>query len=307
MIGDQAFWSGLRAAALHGLGKRYSWGDLQRHFEMSSGRNLEIFFRQWIERPGAPQLRLTDVTVRPITTGWQVSGILGQEEPFYNLAVVLSLDTLGSPQEHTVALSEHEGHFAFTVTDQPIRLTVDPESSLFRRLYSEELPATVNNLRASRVPLVVIANGSEALLDASRDLLRGLQWQQAPVLSESEYLAQHPGHTDMLVLGWPENPALRPTLPEGFRVTGQQFELGDKLYNEANDVLFIVTDGPENRGVTAYFLPLSVAAAQDSARRIPHYGRYSALVFHNGQNQVKSTWESTRSPLKIFFVKESSP
>jgi hypothetical protein len=50
----------------------------------------------------------------------------------------------------------------------------------------------------------------------------------------------------------------------------------------------------------------SVGAAEDAARRIPHYGRYSLLVFRNGQNQIKSTWEPVKSPLKYLFVEEAA-
>jgi len=307
LIGDQAFWSGLQAAARQGLGKRYAWSDLQRHFEAASGMQLTAFFRQWIDRPGAPQLRLEDVSARPVAAGWEVSGALSQDEPRYDLSVPLRLETATQVIDQSVVLTEREQRFTFTVSERPINLVVDPQSSLFRQLFDEELPATVNNLRASRVPLVVVAKGSEALLGASRDLLRGLQWQKAPVLSEAEYLARRPGDHDLLVLGWPESAVLRPELPDGLRVTGQQFVVGDKLYAQAEGVLFMVLAGHENSHVAGYFLPGSVAAAQDTARRIPHYGRYSLLVFSNGRNQVKMTWEPLRSPLKILFAKEASP
>jgi aminopeptidase N len=307
LIGDQAFWSGLQAAARQGLGRRYSWRDLQRHFEAASGLQLTSFFRQWIDHPGAPRLRLADVSARPMASGWEVSGTLGQDEPLYALSVPLRLETATQSLAQSVVLTEREQGFSFTVSERPRNLVVDPQSSLFRQLYAEELPATVNNLRASRAPLVVVAKGSEALLGASRDLLRGLQWQQAPVLSEAEYLARRPGDHDLLVLGWPENTILQPMLPTGISVAGQKFVINDKLYAEADDVLFLVLAGHENPHVAGYFLPGSVAAAQDTARRIPHYGRYSSLVFSNGQNQVKSTWEPARSPLKIFFAKEASP
>ncbi len=66
LIDDQAFWAGLQDTARDGLGKRYSWSDLQRHFEASSGMDLDSFFHQWITRSGAPKLTLTDVSVMPV-------------------------------------------------------------------------------------------------------------------------------------------------------------------------------------------------------------------------------------------------
>jgi hypothetical protein len=178
---------------------------------------------------------------------------------------------------------------------------------MFRRLSPDELPATVNSLRASRAPLVVVASGSESLLNASRDLLHGLQWQQAPVMSEADYLDQRPAGRDMLVLGWPKNKALRARLPGNLTVAAHQFSIGDNVYKEAEDVLFMVMASDEPKRVTGYFLPRSLSAAQDTARRIPHYGRYSYLAFRSGRNQVKATWETERSSMRMIFEKESVP
>lgn len=307
MIGDEAFWQGLKDAARHGLGKRYAWSNLQQHFEAASGMNLSAFFRQWIRRSGAPQLLLTDVSVMPVAAGWQVSGRLLQQEPPYTLAVPLRLESATQKYEQTLSLSSSQERFVFIVSDRPLNLTVDPESNMFRRLSPDELPATVNSLRASRAPLVVVASGSESLLNASRDLLHGLQWQQAPVMSEADYLDQRPAGRDMLVLGWPKNKALRARLPGNLTVAAHQFSIGDNVYKEAEDVLFMVMASDEPKRVTGYFLPRSLSAAQDTARRIPHYGRYSYLAFRSGRNQVKATWETERSSMRMIFEKESVP
>ncbi|MDG5467361.1 M1 family aminopeptidase [Deltaproteobacteria bacterium IMCC39524] len=307
LIDDEAFWAGLKAAAGDGIGKRYAWSDLQRHFEATSDMDLETFFRQWTLRTGAPQLQLTDVAVMSVDDGWQVSGTILQDAPFYDLAVPLQLETATRKYNQSIGLDERQNCFLFTITERPLSLSVDPKSDLFRKLYPEELPATVNDLRASRMPLVVVARGSEALLDSSGDLLRGLQWQQAPVMNEDDYLDQRPTNKDLLVLGWPKSPELRLNLPDGFTVAGQQVTIGDKLYSEADDVLFLVLPGHEENRVTGYFLPGSLTAARDTARRISHYGRYSTLVFHKGHNQVKTTWDPVGSPLKRLFTKDAVP
>ena len=307
LIDDEAFWAGLKAAARDGIGKRYAWSDLQRHFEVTSGMDLETFFRQWTGRAGAPKLHLTDVTVMPVDDSWQVSGTILQDEPSYDLAVPLRLETATRQYDQSIGLAESQNCFVFTIAERPVTLSVDPKSDLFRKLYPEEVPATVNDLRASRLPLVVVARGSEALLDASRDLLRGLQWQQAPVMNEDDYLSQRPADRDLLVLGWPKSQELRLNLPDGFTVAGQQVTIGGKLYSEADDVLFFVLPGHEANRVTGYFLPGSLAAARDTARRISHYGRYSTLAFHKGRNQVKTTWDPVGSPLKRIFTKDTVP
>ncbi len=307
LIDDEAFWAGLKTVARDGIGKRYAWSDLQRHFEAASGMDLGTFFRQWIRRGGAPQLHLTDVSVMPVEDGWQVSGTILQDAPLYDLAVTLQVETANRKYNQSIGLAESQNCFLFTIAEHPVSLSVDPKSDLFRKLYPEEVPATVNDLRASRLPLVVVARGSEALLDASRDLLLGLQWHQSPVMNEDDYLVQRPTDRDLLVLGWPKSQELLLNLPDGFTVAERQVTIGGKLYSEADDVLFFVLPGHEANRVTGYFLPGSLAAARDTARRISHYGRYSTLAFHKGRNQIKTTWDPVGSPLKRLFTKDAMP
>ncbi len=193
--------------------------------------------------------------------------------------------------------------FVFTVADRPLRLSLDEENSLFRHLYMEELPATINALRASQLQLVVIAKGADELLTASRDLLRGLQWQKAPVLSEKEYVDLKPVKSDVLFLGWPEDEGLKHELLTIVANAKHQSGKADRI--DKNDhTIFIVEKTGLGDLVIGYFLPDSIAAAQDTARRIPHYGRYSYLTFNNGRNLVKGTWEPDESPLKVLLDKD---
>ena len=50
--------------------------------------------------------------------------------------------------------------------------------------------------------------------------------------------------------------------------------------------------------------PVLLLLHGDTARRIPHYGRYSYLAFRDGQNRVKATWEPDNSPLQRLFYKD---
>jgi hypothetical protein len=294
----------LQRIARDGLGKEYGWVDLQRHFEAVSSVDLEKFFAQWIGQPGAPHLTLAGVEVTDTGSGWQISGNLGQGEPTYQLAVPLQLVTQGQVHEKVIGLTAKQEGFAFNVAEQPVSLVVDHDSRLFRMLDPAELPATVNDLRASKSPLVVVASGSEALIDASRDLLRGLQWHQAAVVDELAYLDSASPGTDILFLGWPQSETLRPDLPPEIMASEQEFSVDGKLSDDNRDVLFMVRKMDHADHVIAYFLPGSVAAARDTARRIPHYGRYSYLAFRDGQNRVKATWEPDNSPLQRLFYKD---
>lgn len=302
LIGDAAFWQGLQKIAREGRGKRYDWGNLQRHFEAASGEELQNFFQQWLERTGAPVLRLADVDVIKVGSQWQVSGNIHQGSPVYDLAVPLLLETAERQYRQVVGLYKETECFVFTTAERPVQLSLDPDSSLFRQLFPEELPSTINDLRASESQLVVIAKGSENLHNASQDLLRGLHWHDAAVVGEAEYLKIKPLRSDVLILGWPEDEKLQSQMQEFIGAVKKQPAPPDKI--DENEVLFMVIKGSSGSQVIAYYLPGSIIAAQDAARRIPHYGQYSYLTFKNGRNQVKGTWEPDRSPLKVRFYKD---
>jgi aminopeptidase N len=58
-LGDSAFFAGIRRYyADHKDGTAVS-ADLQRALERSSGRNLAVFFNQWLRRPGYPEISVT--------------------------------------------------------------------------------------------------------------------------------------------------------------------------------------------------------------------------------------------------------
>lgn len=301
LIGDEAFWAGLKAVAEQGFGRTYAWSDLERHFAAAADMDLRPFFRQWLQRTGAPQLSLADVDLLKVEGGWQVSGSLGQGEPLYDLAVPLQLETSSRVYEQVVGLNVAQDCFVFTVADRPVSLSVDPDSHLFRALTTEEIPATINDLRASRTPLVVVAKGADALLESSRDLLRGLQWHQVDVVDEATLLAAPPAGRDLLFLGWPDNETLQTAPPAGQAGAALQFSSQGKPELADGEVVFLVSEWNQGDQVAAYFLPGSSAAAEDTARRIPHYGRYSYLLFRDGSNQFKATREPGASPLKVFF------
>jgi hypothetical protein len=63
-------------------------------------------------------------------------------------------------------------------------------------------------------------------------------------------------------------------------------------------VLFAALPHPlDTARTTALFLPFSAGAAEQAARKIPHYGKYSYLAFENGTNRAKGTWPPAASPV----------
>lgn len=67
-IGQEAVLRGLREMVRDRVGKDTVWADLRAYFEKASGKELNWFWEQWIDRAEFPVLRLADVQPEAIAT-----------------------------------------------------------------------------------------------------------------------------------------------------------------------------------------------------------------------------------------------
>ena len=101
MAGDEAFFSVMRAMVKRFGGERAGWDDFRRAFEKATGRDLERFFAQWIDRTGLPDLALSGTAVTRVQTGFRVTGRVVQEahgEAPYMVSVPVIIDTALGPR-----------------------------------------------------------------------------------------------------------------------------------------------------------------------------------------------------------------
>ncbi len=185
----------------------------------------------------------------------------------------------------------------------PRKLVVDPETDLFRRLDPSEIPPTVNGIRGSTNLLVVTARGlPDDIREASELLLAAMGKDNAAILREEETPPSRLAGNDVLYLGLPKGKEYLPVLPRELTVSPGGFSLEGIRYEGDGDSLFVVLPHPSERGrVAAVFLSLSPDAASKAARKIPHYGKYSYLVFSGGRNRAKGTWTAGPSPTVFEF------
>jgi len=309
-IGDPVFWTALRRLAAEGSGRAVGWTDIERIFSDTAETDLHWFFAQWVEQKGAPKLILDEVRSVRSAKGWTINGVVRQTGQVFRLDLPLKLTgTNGETLEQSVVLAGRRTPFSFDSSGSPSVLEADPDSSLFRQLAPEEVPATVNDLLAPQRPLVVLAGGQAALRQASRDLLKGLHWDYADIIDESRIDPKGLIGRDLLFLGWPLRPELRPKLPASLKVNAvdrPSWELPDNRRD--GDALFAVIAGRHQQGTSsAVLLTHSPEAARMIAAKVAHYGRYSLLLFEGGRNLVKATWEPQASPLKVILSREIQP
>jgi transglutaminase-like putative cysteine protease len=102
------------------------------------GEPLDWFFKQWVNSPELPRLKLEKVTVRQDKEGWQVQGRLLQVgEATFRLPIELAIDTKKGREMQKLWINSKAVDFDFHTLNEPLKLTVDPE---YRVLKQQKMP-----------------------------------------------------------------------------------------------------------------------------------------------------------------------
>lgn len=174
-LGNESFLQGVRIFwARHRYGAA-SFDDLREAFEKASGAPLTEFFEQWLERTGAPEIRVVSARLTN-TTGTELELELAQhagpngDKP-YTVSVPLRLSNSGAKLDVRVELSEPQEKVTITTTTIPTSVQIDPAFEVWRKLLPKEAPPVLRDVIASRHILVaalepVLTEGAEALASA---------------------------------------------------------------------------------------------------------------------------------------------
>lgn len=302
LIGDEAFWRGLRDIYRQHIFDAISWAQLQAAFERSAGRSLQIFFDQWVLKAGAPQFRLTHVISHPSTASgpWRISGQIRQDGKPFAFPLEIELETASGAMHQIVQVTGSETQFGLTSPSAPLRLRADPHFHLLRRLYPQEIAPTVNSLKGASRVVVFVSDSATHTRKLARILVKSLgvvEYLDPMVLHPAN--AFNPPPDNLLLVGRP------PMTGEIGKILSRvvdrdgTVQMDGVSYDRPGDVFFSVFDHPAApERVIALFWPLTGQSAEIAARKITHYGNYSYLIFRNGRNALKGVWPVSNSPLE---------
>ncbi len=300
-VGDEVFWPALKTLYKDYRFQQISWREIQAVFEKTHGRSLDIFFTQWLDRAGAPHLALEGVRTFRRSGRRYVAGTLRQTAPHYRVQVPVSVT--GPWGEQTI-LVEMEGEstgfeaaLPAEATDAPPEmLRVDPDADLFRRLYPAEIPATINSLRGSRRTTLVLSESGPEARARARLLSAALGLSSAKVVEERRISRSDLQEADVIFLGMPRNPDLLRGMGTA-SVDRKAVRIGGDAFPRHGHAFFMVFQHPFTKGRVAALCMGPDATAESVLPKIPHYGKYSYLVFNGTRNRTKGVWQASDSPL----------
>ncbi len=319
-LGDDGFWESLRTFYETNLFRIASWDDVQAAFEKTSGLDLDDYFDIWVRRSGAPSLSIEEASLVPSDGGYRFEGVIRQSMPTHPLSVPVRLQRadrettwtvelsgertplraevpswLVSPQRTALNLNLFDDRTPDTLhvdMDTPC-FSVDPDFDVFRLIQRDEVPAILGELLGADTTLVVLPRGAE-------DTYRGFadQWAergQTSVVDESALPGTTPSPGALMFFEWVDD------IP-GISRTETHWEIQDQLIERPNRTLvFTIRDSEDPDMNYTWVLTDDPSALGPMVRKLPHYGKYSYVVFSNegGRAIEKGTWRVYDSPMSV--------
>ncbi len=302
-LGDGPFTSGLKKLYESERGEAASFEDWQRAFEAASGEDLSTFFERWLHGLGAPSL---EVQVSEVSGNgpYTVQGVLhqgGTEEP-WDLTVPVMVETEGDrPLRTTLRLREKEKAFTIDIEDRPLRLSVDGDFDLFRRLDSKETPPSLGQIFGEEKILAVMpAWETKERKETYYQMVDAWRTENHQIeTTEDTLLKELPKDRSVWIFGRSNQLLPKEGVPwtverdhvvmagnrEPFR--GRSLVLTARREDPSLALGWIVIDG--------------FSAGPGLTRKLPHYGKYSYLSFEGMEpnNVLKGQWSTNDSPLVV--------
>ncbi len=295
-IGTKPFFDAWKQVYSDYIGVKISWEEWIEAFENTSGASLAYIIPEWIDRPGAPVLAVDfpDSAVQEeshsLTVNFTLADRSGQN---YELLIPVRFSGSERPIDTSVWLEQEEQTYTIDVPRDVTTIEVDPDYDLFRRLYPEEvepiISAFLGNPRKRFVNYV-----DESIIDPFKTFGSNLTEGEAEV--EVPDIFQEDDRTYAPVL---LNP---PELPESLSEMAGQVDdsviINGTIYPRAGHTFVLA--GENWNGFENFLVIMTddFASLPRLGQLVPHYGKYSYLVFEGTRNVGKGQWTVTASPLK---------
>lgn len=299
-LGDAMFLKGLRDLYQKHRFTRASFSDVRRAFEAAGAAPLADFFQAWVERAGAPRLELGDVDAGTDEVTLSLTQT-GPGQPFPLRVPVAIRYSDGEVAEHRVSLSGDSTRAALPLSGEPRCLAVDPRFDLFRRLLPGEIPVSLDSLLGAEQLTLVTPSAAPAPMRRAYDRLAeawAATWPHVTVRADDE-LESLPADRSIWLLGWENRfrSRLAGRLDAAADVTPGGVRLAGRTWSPRGRSFVVTAPGDDNP--IAWLAADDPAAVPGLARKVPHYGKYSYLVFAGDapDNLLKGQWPATASPL----------
>jgi aminopeptidase N len=316
-LGDKTFIAGLHDFYRRNKFRFASFEDLRKSFAGVSGKKLTSEFDQWVKCTGAPKIKLVGAKTEKEGDGYGLALAIEQvqTEDTYLLRIPVAVTMAGEAKawQSDAKMDQRRIELHFHLPSRPVRVDLDPEFDLFRRLDLGEIPPAISQALGAKKMLVILpSSADDAMLKAYRNF-SSLLMRSGPdaveVILDTD-LKEFPADRSIAVLGRENrffDRVIAALAAYDVKAGKKYLRIGKTEIRNENDSVVLAGRNPENRDLAVMFIGTGLAEALPGlGRKLPHYHKYSYLVFEGDEpvNVVKGRWPVLDSPMTALIPQE---
>ncbi len=280
-----------------------SWTEWRKSFEKDMRNKLDWYQKQWIEQPGAPKLSIDNVEVADDPNYYYWTAVMdvssvspeGQRPYQFWLPVVAKMKD-GGKVETATFIERGQQQVRIDGPGELATIHLDPSFNVFRHIYQDEMPLTLSKFMGDKKGLLVIPSGGRT--EAWRKVAEGLKSEDQEVITDDQWSSKHKKRSAWLFGGPTENRVWIELLTQAgnFAYRTKITELlGDngiegigidtlKFKGKALTATLVTEHPKESSECMIFTLSLPDADVIGGTRKLPHYGKYSMMIFDGDKN-----------------------
>lgn len=312
-LGDELFLKGLREFYSSNLYRKASFENLREAFEKVSKKDLKPFFSQWIDRTGAARLALENVSLKEEKAAYRIDFTISQkgDYSYSDLQVPAVFYFEKTSERKVLELSSSSASWSFSFAQKPLAMAVDPDFEIFRKLSPLETPPSLSKILGEVSPNIILPCRSPDI--ESYESLAGswnLDRENRPNIKKDCSLSKPPENSSSWYFGAQNKfaPLLSGYLDQyGAALNEKYFYDGKNTLDISSSTIVMAFYDHFNTALgAAYLISNSPSSLKTVAQKLPHYGKYSWLIFdRNGNISATGIWGKELSPLRFEFSSQS--
>ena len=317
MLGDSLFLEAYRDFYKSNKFRYAGFSDIRKSFEKVSGKDLKTFFNQWILRKSAPEIHLVNPEVNETDGLYSIEFTLEQtqkEKPFeISIPIAVYFEGDQDVVRKSIPMAKKAESYKLSFDSKPLRIQIDPQFNVMRKLDASEIPPTLSLMYGQKDAMIILPSQSKALkewdaLANNWKESQEIQGLHLTIVKDSE-LGELPANKAVWVLGKENKFSISEQGLKAFenQFTPEKFKILQSALNEKS--LVLVQSSAGNPEIPMAFIyssnPKAIAGL---SRKLPHYGKYSALAFEGAQatNILKFTLKPLHSAMEFDFDPEAN-
>lgn len=293
LIGSENFIQAWRDIYAEHKGEKIIWEQWIDAYEKTSGQDLNFIIPQWVDKVGAAQIGVELLEAKKENGTSKIKFQINQpKDNVYTLKIPVKFTGIEN-QDTSISVSKVKTIIELTLNGELSAFELDPDYDLFRHLYPQEIEPTVGAVLGTKK--------KHFLYYSAKD--------EEPLNSFGDNLTE----TDISPqegLGLPAIEGVHATiflnpnnLPGGLagqiKLNETYVTINGQTY--PRDGHTFVLSAEDKKSAAKYLIILSQdqASLPRLGQLVPHYGKYSYLVFKGPKNIAKGQWPALTSPLRV--------